>query len=134
MNNSSWSEKAKNYFLDVVLNKENVDKVGLSDKPIPSFVVDWLVSKYSDGNDIDINAINSFIVKYLPEKSMKEEIKYKLMKTGSSKLLDSLKVKVDLAKTEYKAKLSSIGLDNLKINESIISNNPIILHGDTWGF
>ena len=131
--NNGWSNKAKSYFLDVVLNKENVDKVGLSDKPIPSFVVDWLVSKYSDGNDIDINAINVFIEKYLPEKSMKEEIKHKLMKNGSSKLLDSLKVKVDLVKSEYKAKLSSIGLDNLKINESIINDNPIILHGDTWG-
>ena len=72
---SEWGNKVKEYFPDVALNKAIVENVGLKDKPIPSYVVDWLVGRYSAGDELDINSLNTFIEKYLPDKTKKEEIK-----------------------------------------------------------
>ena len=130
---SEWSAKVREYFPDVALNKASVEKIGLSDKPIPSYVVDWLVSRYSAEDELDINALNTFIAKYLPDKTRKEEIKHRLMEGGKVKLLDSLKVAVNLAKGEYDAELSAIGFTGLKIPPGMVKANPTLLYSDVWG-
>ncbi len=129
----SGSEKIKKYFSDVVINKALVEKVGLKERPIPSFVVDWLISKYSTEDDIDLNAINSFIEKYMPEKSKKEGIKHRLLTGEKVKLLDGLKVEVDLNVGKYKASLSSVSLSNLQIDPTIVRQYPVLLYGSVWG-
>lgn len=129
----SASDKIRQYFGDVAISKALVEKVGLTEKPIPSFVVDWLISKYSDGDELDLNAINSFIEKYLPERSKKEEIKHRLVSGETVKLLDSLKVEVDINTGKYKALLSSISLSNVQINPTVVHENPILLYGGVWG-
>lgn len=130
---SEWSNKVKEHFLDVTLNKAVVEKIGLRDKPIPSYVVDWLVSRYSNEDEIDINALNAFMEKYLPDKNRREEIKHRLKEGERVKLLDALKVTVDLAKGEDIAILSSLSLGKLKIPPVIVKVNPVLLYGDTWG-
>lgn len=129
----SWSNKVKEYFPDVALNKALVEKIGLKDRPIPSYVVDWLTGRYSSEDEVDKNALNAFMEKYLPDKTRKEEIKHRLIDGEKVKLLDALKVSVELSKGEYKGALSSIGLSNLRIPPSIVKSNPIILNGDVWG-
>ena len=129
---NDWSDKVKRYFPDVALNKAVVENVGLRDKPIPSYVVDWLVGRYSTGDEVDINALNNFIEKYLPDKTRKEEIKHRLIEGGKIKLLDAVRVSVNLAKGEYEAKLSCVDLST-RILPGIIKTNPILLYGDTWG-
>ena len=129
---SEWSIKIKKYFPDVALDKSMVENVGLRDKPIPSYVVDWLVGRYSTGNEVDINALNRFMEKYLPDKTRKEEIKHRLIESGKIKLLDAVKVSVNLTKGEYEAKLSCVDI-SAKILPGIIKANPVLLYGDTWG-
>lgn len=129
---SNWSEKVKQYFPDVALNKAVVENVGLRDKAIPSYVVDWLISRYSDGDNVDINALNTFMERHLPDKTRKEEIKHRLIEGNPVQLLDSIKVSVDLAMGEYDAVLSSVDL-SVRIPPSLIMENPKLLHGDTWG-
>ncbi|MEW6416681.1 MAG: BREX system Lon protease-like protein BrxL [Nitrospirota bacterium] len=129
----SASEKVKKYFCDVSINKSLVEKIGLRERPIPSFVVDWLVRKYSTEDDIDLNSINSFIEKYMPDRSKKEEIKHRLLTGENVKLLDALKVEVDLNVGRYKATLSSVSLSNIQIDQSIVCQNPILLYGSVWG-
>lgn len=129
---NEWSNKVKKYFPDVALNKSMVENVGLRDKPIPSYVVDWLVGRHSLGNEVDINALNRFMEKYLPDKTRKEEIKHRLIEGGKLKLLDAVKVSVNLAKGEYEAKLSCVDLST-KILPGIIKTNPVLLYSDTWG-
>jgi ATP-dependent Lon protease len=130
MNN--WSEKVKQYFPDVALNKTVVENVGLRDKAIPSYVVDWLISRYSDGDNVDMNALNTFMERHLPDKTRKEEIKHRLIEGKEVQLLDSIKVSVDLARGEYDAVLSSLDLST-RIMPNLIMENPKLLHGDTWG-
>jgi len=130
---SEWSNKVKEHFIDVTLNKAVVDKIGLRDKPIPSYVVDWLVSRYSNEDEIDINALNAFMEKYLPDKNRREEIKHRIKEGERVKLLDALKVIVDLTKGEDIAILSSLSLGKLKIPPAIVKVNPVLLYGDTWG-
>ena len=132
-NMKEWSNKIKEHFPDVALDKSAVEKIGLRDKPIPSYVVDWLVSRYSNENELDINALNTFMEKYLPDKTRKEEIKHKLIEGERVKLLDSLKVTVNLVKSEYEATLSSIGLASLKILSGIVKASPFLLYSDVWG-
>lgn len=97
---NDWSSKTKEYFPDVALNKAVVENVGLRDRPIPSYVVDWLVGRYIRDDDVDINALNTFMEKYLPDKTRKENIKHRLMEGEKVKLLDSLRVTVNLSKGE----------------------------------
>jgi len=130
MNN--WSNKVKDYFPDVALNKAIVEKVGLRDKAIPSYVVDWLVSRYSDGDVVDMNALNMFMERYLPDKTRKEEIKHKLLEGKQVQLLDSVKCLVDLARGEYYGILLGVDLST-RINPSLIRTTPRLLHGDLWG-
>jgi len=130
---SEWSKKVKEHFPDVALNKAIVEKIGLRDKPIPLYVVDWLVSRYSKEDQIDINALNAFMEKYLPDKNRKERIKHRLKEGEKVKLLDALKVVVDLAKGEDIAILSSLNLGKLRIPPVIVKANPVLLYGDTWG-
>jgi len=132
-NMKEWSNKIKEHFPDVALDKAAVEKIGLRDKPIPSYVVDWLVSRYSNENELDLNALNTFMEKYLPDKTRKEEIKHKLIEGERVKLLDSLKVTVNLVKGEYEAALSSIGLTSLKILSGMVKASPFLLCSDVWG-
>lgn len=127
------TDKILHYFSDVAINKTLVEKVGLKEKPIPSFVVDWLVSRYSQEQEIDINALNSFIEKYLPDKNRKEEIKHRLITGEKVRLLDALRVEVDIVEGIYKAYLASIGLSNLQIEPRLVKENPILLYGSVWG-
>jgi len=129
---SNWSDKVKQYFPDVALNKAVVENVGLRDKAIPSYVVDWLVGRYSDGDSVDMNALNMFMQKYLPDKTRKEEVKHKLVEGLSVQVLDSLKVQVDLVKGEYNAILSCVDIAT-KIDPILVITNPKLLHGDVWG-
>jgi len=130
---SDWSIKVKEHFPDVALNKAVVEKIGLRDKPIPAYVVDWLISRYICEDEININALNAFIERYLPDKTQKEKIKHELIEGENVKLLDGIKVVVDISKGEYEASLSSIGFTKLKVPSSIIKQNPILLNGDIWG-
>lgn len=45
---SDLDKKIIDIFKDVAIRKSLTKKVGLTDRALPSFIIDWLVSRYMD--------------------------------------------------------------------------------------
>jgi ATP-dependent Lon protease len=120
-------------FPDVFVNKALSNKIGLSNRVIPAFVNDWLISRYrtNDGG-VDDDAIRRFIARYLPEKKQKESLLYELRNGNSLKILDAYSVKVHPTTGNLILRIPSLDL-NGRVNESIVDNNPLLLMGNIWG-
>jgi len=126
-------EKIQTHFGDVAINRTLVEKVGLKERVIPSFVVDWLVSRYSNGTSIDIESINKFVERHLPDKNQAEQLKNKLYREGKVRLIDAVKVEVDLGKGRYKGLIPSLGISNAQVEPKVVDEYPALLNGNVWG-
>lgn len=71
---SSFEQKAKDYYGEVVINKGLIGKAGFGARAIPVYVGEWIVSQFIDGDDITEegrNEVINTISKYLPKKPTK---------------------------------------------------------------
>lgn len=68
------------YFSDVCILKSLSRKVSLGERAIPAFVLDWLISRYSNGKSVDAEKIQMFLARHLPDKSQNERLRNELVK------------------------------------------------------
>ena len=62
-------KKIQELFPGESVNKRLTKTGLLSSRALPSFVSDWLISKFSSGNQLDTLALQRFLDNYLPDKS-----------------------------------------------------------------
>jgi len=121
-------------FKEVAIKKSLTKKVGLSDRALPSFIIDWLVARYvEEDGSLNAEKINKFIQKHLPDRTGKQVIYDKLMKGEQVKIIDAYKVEIDLKKGKYKLIIPCLDIDNGCIAQGILENNPKLLLGNVWG-
>lgn len=122
------------YFGDVSVDKRLSRKIGGSDRPIPDFVTDWLVSRYtlSDGT-VDEERISRFLARHLPDKKQKEPLLYELFTGATLKILDSYKVRVDVEGNRLLLDIPSLDTSRATVDHSLLDTHPLLLLGNVWG-
>src|SRR5690348_13524336 len=94
-------ERLLKTFHAVAVDKRLVANEGIS--ALPSYVNEWLIRRFFQSGEVDEarTRMRSFVERYLPSQSKKEEIKAKLRALGSYKLIDQFSVVVDLKRNRY---------------------------------
>lgn len=129
-------KKIKEYFPGEYINKKLTKKGILSSRALPSFVSDWLISKFSNEEKINIEGLQKFLDEYLPDKSKSEQFKFKI-KHDRRKLsiLTNFLVTPDIKSNEDYLEIPILdikGKEGIAFPE-VIKNNPDLLNGGSWG-
>jgi len=121
------------YFSDVCILKSLSQKVSLGERAIPAFVLDWLISGYSDGKSVDGEEMRKFLAEHLPDKSQKERLLNELIKSQTLKILDHYSVRVDIGNNRRILSIPCLDVFDGRINEEIVDKHPLLLSGNVWG-
>jgi len=133
---SSFEQKAKDYYGEVVINKGLIGKAGFGARAIPVYVGEWIVSQFIDGDDITEegrNEVINTISKYLPQKADKNMILNHLMQQEEVRILDDFRVNVDLERNTHDLNVPILDINNGMVQRDIIDNNPMLLKTGMWG-
>ena len=129
-------KKIKEYFPGEAVNKKLTKTGILSSRALPSFVADWLIKKYSDGEKVDNIGLQRFLDNYLPDKSRAEEIKFRIKQSNERiKLLADFRVTPDIRSGEDLLEIPILDVRGKEgaVISSVINNSPELLNGGMWG-
>lgn len=120
-------------FADVSIDKRLSRKVGGSERAIPDYVSDWLVSRYSTDGMVDEDKINKFLARHLPDKKQKNALLYELNNGSSLKILDAYGVRVDVEGGKLVLDIPCLDVSNAAMVDGIVDEHPLLLTGNVWG-
>ncbi|WP_338602791.1 BREX system Lon protease-like protein BrxL [Sulfolobus tengchongensis] len=124
--------KVRSAFGDYAVDKSLKNEADLT--RLPGFVAEYLMTEFSleDPNNW-MSKLRDFVKKYYFDASEKEYVKHKLVTEGTIKLIDELRVWVDIDTGEHKAVVPTIGENNVRIPKDIVNKNPMTLVTGMWG-
>jgi len=120
-------------FPDVAVDKGISRSITASQRAIPAFVRDWLVSRYTNGQRVDHERIRDFLSHHLPDKQQREVLRNHLLNGQELVLLDGYEVTVDLNRGERLLKIPSLDIFNARIKPALVERYPLLLSGPVWG-
>ncbi len=126
---SSLWNRLSSVFKGLVVDKSLVHNQYVS--RLPRFVSEYLVSKLCRRNDC--RRLVEFVRKYYPDPSSRDKYLHELMVKGSIKIIDELKVTVDVRRGLLKASIPSLGLTSAGILDEIVSEHENLLRTGMWG-
>ena len=126
-------ELVREYFTDVCIDKRLSRQVAGTDRAVPDFVSDWLVSRYTTDGLPDEAKINAFLARHLPERKQKNTLLNELRVGGSLKILDAYSVRVDLKKSRLVLEIPCLDIRDASVRDDIVDLNPLLLVGNVWG-
>jgi len=135
MINRPNESKAKEIFGEVCVDKSLMDKSGLRERSIPSFVGEWIIDRYCKEGEFSEevkNKIRSFIDKHLPSKDQKDIIKNRLSNGEAVVILDNFMVTVDLKRDRKILHIPCIDERGF-IENYLVDRYPNFLRGGIWG-
>ena len=126
------NEKIKRVFGDIAVNKNLARRHEFS--RLPRFISEYLLSKYvKDENDVEgLRRIESIIQEHYPDPRDKDRFLAILKTKGILKILDEIKVYVDLRRGVFKAMIPSLQLYGVFVREGLVYDYPRLLSG-IWG-
>jgi len=130
-------DKIRDNFRELTIDKSLVRTLGIRDKQaIPSFVEEWLVSRYQDDElsnaEIELK-ITDFMSKHLPSKSEKELIKNRIMRGDTVVVLDRFDARVDIKKAKRLVSIPCLDESQALISDAVLDQNESLLEGGQWG-
>lgn len=105
---------------------------------IPSFLRDWLLEKFRDGDDFDSDGIKEYIKSHIPNKEGFFVIKDKIMKSAElAKILTRVGVDLDVLTNKNRFSMPEYGIseNETNINEHVWNNikDSFISGKEVWG-
>lgn len=129
---SPTEELIQNCFPDVCIDKSLTQRVSLGGRAIPQFVLDWLVSRYTENGIIDQEKIKLFLSRHLPDKSHKNILLKQLMDGEILKILDSYSVNINIEKGQKIVDIPSLDKKGF-VKDELLENHKLLLLGNVWG-
>jgi len=130
-----FETKARNIFGEVCIDKSLMDKSGLRERSIPTFVGEWLIDRYCEAGDFNEEVekkIRNFINKHLPSKDQKDVIKNRLSNGEAVVILDNFIVTIDLKKDRKILHIPCIDTKGY-VENYLVDKYPNFLRGGIWG-
>lgn len=132
----SFEQKAVDYLAEVVINKSLIYQAGFGGRAIPTYVGEWLISRYMDNGEFTEDSrirIAEFIAKYLPAKGQKDQVKDSLLRQDTVKLLDDYSVSVNLRTGQRMLRIPFLDINDGQIGSAIVEQNDLLLTSGVWG-
>jgi len=108
----------------------------LASRALPSFVADWLISKFSTDDQLDSERLQRFLDAYLPDKSKSEELKFKI-RNDQKKLtiLANFLVTPDIKTDEDYLEIPILDIKGREgtVITDVLKKNPDLFNGGSWG-
>lgn len=126
------TDKVQAYLKDVAIYKDSAKTDSLfTGRNLPSFVKDFLLRRFSRGNEVDMGGLSMFLKEMMPTGDIK-----KMLHEGQEvKLLTRFTVNIDLRRN-----ICRFGIPEQGINESegiipmrLTSQHPELVDGELWG-
>jgi ATP-dependent Lon protease len=131
-----FEQKALEYLAEVVINKSLIYQAGFGSRAIPTYVGEWLISRYLDNGEFGEGTrirIAEFISKYLPAKGQKDQIKDALLRQEPVNLLDDYSVSVNLKTGQRMLRIPFLDINDGQIPSVIVEKNDLLLTSGVWG-
>lgn len=133
---TNLDKKILELFPGEAVNKRLGNSEVLKSRELPSFVADWLIKRYSNGNELDTNALQRFIDTFLPDRNRTELIKHKLIIDREKvKLLANFRVIPDIRTGEERLEVQALDIGGKEgiVDPVILNECPNLLDGGMWG-
>lgn len=128
--------KIRELFPGEAINKRLTKTGLLASRALPSFVSDWLIQRFANGDQIDAPALQNFLDTYLPDKSKAAQIKLQLKNDRIRvKLLADFRVTPDLKTNDdwLEIPILDVSGKEAKVDYEVLSAHPDLLDGGSWG-
>jgi len=124
-------KKAASVFEGYLVRKDLVRKYARQ-YPVPTYVVEFLLGRYcATTNEAEIAEGLRIVEQQLKDRTVRtgeeELFKSRAKETGSIKLIDLLKARLDAKKDCYIAELPSLALRDVRINDQLVRDNERML-------
>jgi len=135
------TEKLKKYFSDMLVYKSPEQGKFFSALSLPSFMRDWILMKFADGNGIiDKEEVAAYVKKVIPKKEHWEQLKFEMARNYQSvKFLAKVKVEIDITTRTALFSLPDFGVPKKKGEaiadwDSVEMNKEYLLSpNEVWG-
>lgn len=131
-----FEQKALDYLAEVVINKALIYQAGFGGRAIPTYVGEWIISRYLEEGEFSEDARNriaQFIARYLPAKGQKDQVKDTLLRQEEVKLLDDYSVGVNLKTGQRMLRIPFLDITDANIGAAIVDANDMLLTSGVWG-
>ncbi len=132
----SFEQKALDYYGEVIINKHLIHEAGFGARAIPTYVGEWILSAYAEEGELteaSRDRIAAFLGKYLPTKGQKDEIKNRLLKMETVRLLDDYSVAINLKTGERMLRIPLLDINDAQISGQIVDENELLVTSGVWG-
>ncbi|MDR0534924.1 MAG: BREX system Lon protease-like protein BrxL [Puniceicoccales bacterium] len=132
---NSISQKIREVFPDIAILKNPDNQTAFSGRNLPSFVKDYLVKRFIDGDgDLDAGKLRAFLDRHIPANNT--EVKGRLLQGETLSLLVRFIISHDIRSGETRFSIPDIGI---KSGEGVIPDHVVREHreelceGEKWG-
>jgi len=132
----TFEQKALDYYGEVIINKHMIHQAGFGARAIPTYVGEWILSAYAQDGELteaSREKIAAFLGKYLPTKGQKDEIKNRLLKMETVRLLDDYSVSINLKTGERMLRIPLLDIDDAQISGHLVDGNELLVTSGVWG-
>lgn len=131
-----FEQKALDYYGEVIINKHMIHEAGFGARAIPTYVGEWILSSYAEEGElteVSRERIAAFLGKYLPTKGQKDEIKNRLLKMETVRLLDDYGVSINLKTGERLLHIPLLDIGDAQVSGHIVDENELLVTSGVWG-
>jgi ATP-dependent Lon protease len=132
----TFEQKALDYYGEVIINKHLIHEAGFGARAIPTYVGEWILSAYAEDGELTEASrakIAAFLDRYLPTKGQKDEIKNRLLKMETVRLLDDYSVAVNLKTGERLLRIPLLDIADAQVSGRIVDENELLVTSGVWG-
>lgn len=136
------SDRVREIFATLSIDKTRLPSSGLTEIGVPSFVAEWLLDKIVPGagplTPAELGKVNDFVKKAFPRKDDRNEIVFNLTQGQVHKLIALMQVRVKLDQgsgiiPEPYARIPTLNLTDCAIATDLIERNKMLLRHGVWG-
>jgi len=136
MDRRDLDQKALEHFSGRVVRKDIVQDIK-SGANVPTYVLEYLVGQYcatdSDAAiDEGVETVKNILKKHYVRPDEAEFVKSEVRERGRYRVIDKVSVRLDEQQDAYVGSFVNLNLNDVEINEHLVSKHPKLLGGGVW--
>ncbi|WIV67359.1 protease Lon-related BREX system protein BrxL [Natrialbaceae archaeon AArc-T1-2] len=136
MTTEDVDRKALNVFPGRVVRKDLVQDIK-SGVNVPTYVLEYLIGQYCATDDEEsleegLEKVKQILSKHYVRPDEAEFVKSEVRERGRYRVIDKVTVRLDEQQDAYIGSFVNLGLNDVEINEHLVSKHPKLLGGGVW--
>lgn len=136
MTTEDVDQKALDVFPGRVVRKDLVQDIK-SGVNVPTYVLEYLIGQYCATDDEDsleegLEKVKQILSNHYVRPDEAEFVKSEVRERGRYRVIDKVSVRLDEQQDAYIGSFVNLGLNDVEINEHLVSKHPKLLGGGVW--